>query len=176
MKRMNMLAALSVVTLLAATTAWAGGNACSGNESEASAKASGKACPISGTTSASMSANGGHCDLADGKACTIGANAMVYTFAVPGAECDHCAESISKALMAEKGVQCAHVDLKTHVAYVVSDKKLDKNAISKSIKTAGFKNSYRNDGKAARADLMKYMTAATAKPDACCAAKPKEKV
>ena len=180
MKRTNLLAALSVVTLLAATTAWAGGSACTGKDSDASA--TGK-CPYSGATSksASATANGGHCDMgkgamAEGQACTIGANQMVYSFAVPGAECDHCAESISKALMAQSGIHCAHVDLKNRVAYIVADKKMDKNALAKCIKTAGFKNSYRNEGQAARKDLMTYMTASTAKPDACCAAKPKEKV
>jgi len=177
MKRTNFLAAFSMVTLLAATTAWAGGNACTGKDSEASAKA----CPVSGATSKSASANGGKCEMgkgamAEGQACTIGANQMVYSFAVPGAECDHCADAISKALMTQSGIHCAHVDLKNRVAYIVADKKMDKNALAKCIKTAGFKNSYRNDGQAARTELTKYMTASTAKPDACCAAKPKEKV
>jgi copper chaperone CopZ len=179
MKRMNVLAALSVVTLLAASTAWAGGSACTGKDSDASAAK----CPYSGATSKSASATtaGGHCDMgkgamAEGQACTVGANQMVYSFAVPGAECDHCADAISKALMTQSGIHCAHVDLKNRVAYIVTDKKMDKNALAKCIKTAGFKNSYRSEGQAARKDLMTYMTASTAKPDACCAAKPKEKV
>jgi copper chaperone CopZ len=180
MKRMNVLAAMSVVTLLAATTAWAGGSACTGKDSEASTKA---ACPTSGAKSTSASATGGHCDMskgamAEGKACTVGANQMVYSFAVPSAECEHCAESISKALLTQSGIHCAHVDLKNRVAYIVADKKMDKNALAKCIKTAGFKNSYRNDGQTARKELMTYMSASASsgKLDACCAAKPKEKV
>ena len=177
MKRMNVLAALSVVSLLAATTAWAGGAACSGKEEGASA---GK-CPYKGAASAQQAGTGAHCDgksmgaMADGKECTIGANQVVYSFAVPTAECDHCVDGITKALMTQSGIHCAHVDLKTHVAYIVADKKMDKNALAKCIKNAGFKNSYRGEGKAVQAEYVKMMTASTAKGDACCAAKPKDK-
>jgi len=176
MKRMNLLAALSVVTLLAATTAWAGGAACSGKEEGASAKA----CPYKSSTSAQ--AAGSHCDgksmgaMADGKACTIGANQVVYSFAVPTAECEHCADGITKALMTQSGIHCAHVDLKNRVAYIVADKKMDKNALAKCMASAGFKNTYRGEGQTVRADLVKFIASSEAKPAACCAAKPKEKV
>ncbi|HEU4725182.1 MAG TPA: heavy metal-associated domain-containing protein [Candidatus Eisenbacteria bacterium] len=176
MKRMNVLAALSMVTLLTAATAYAGGAACSG-ESEASAKA----CKV-GTT-AKMAGAGGHCDMgkgasamAEGKSCTLGANQMVYSFAVPTAECDNCAEGITKALMAQKGIHCAHVDLKARVAYIVADKKMDKNSLAKCIQTAGFKNSYRGDGKNVRAEFTKMLTVADSKGAACCATKAKDKV
>ena len=176
MKRMNVLTALSMVALLTATAAWAGGEKCEGKDAEASAKA----CP---TGAKMVSAEGGKCDMgkgasamAEGKSCTIGANQMVYSFAVPTAECDHCADGITKALMAQSGIHCAHVDLKTRVAYVVADRKMDKKALAKSIQTAGFKNSYRGDGKNVRAELTKMMTVSNGKGDACCAAKAMEKV
>ena len=176
MKRMSVLAALSMVTLLAATTAWAGGAACMGQDSEASVKA----CPHGAKMA---EAEGGHCDMgkgasamASGKSCSLGANQMVYSFAVPGAECDHCVDGITKALMAQSGIHCAHVDLKTRVAYVVADKKMDKRTLAKCIQTAGFKNSYRGDGKNVRAEFTKMVTAGDAKSAACCAMKSKEKV
>ena len=175
MKRISVLAALSMVTLLTATTAFAGGAACSGKDSEASAKA----CKVG--ASAKMAGAGGHCDMgkganamASGK-CALGANQMVYSFAVPTAECDNCAEGITKALMAQSGIHCAHVDLKARVAYIVADKKMDKNALAKCIQTAGFKNSYRGDSKTVRAEFVK-MTASSDKSAACCASKTKEKV
>jgi len=178
MKRMNVLAALSMVTLLTATTAWAGGAECSGKDAEALVKA----CKV-GTSAKMAGAEGGKCDMgkgasamAEGKSCELGANQMVYSFAVPSAECDHCADGITKALMAQSGIHCAHVDLKTRVAYVVADRKMDKKALAKSIQTAGFKNSYRGDGKAVRAEFTKMMTVADGKGAACCAAKAKEKV
>ena len=176
MKRTSVLAALSMVTLLAATTAWAGGAACSGKDAEASAKA----CKVS--SGAKMAGAGGHCDMgkgagamAEGK-CTLGSNQMVYSFAVPSAECDHCVDSITKALMAQKGIHCAHVDLKSRVAYIVADKKFDKNELAKCIKTAGFKNSYRGDGKNVRAEFTKMVSTADGQGAACCAAKAKDKV
>lgn len=175
MKRMKMLAVLSGAALLVAATAWAGGAACTGKDAEA---ASG-ACKVSG---AKMAGAGGHCDMGKGAAgaeamgkCTLGANQMVYSFAVPTAECDHCADGISKATMAQAGIHCVHVDLKNRVAYIVADKKMDKNALAKCIKDAGFKNTFRGEGKAARANLEKYMTASADKPDACCKTKEKAK-
>ncbi len=178
MKRMNVLAAVSMVTLLTATTAWAGGAMCEGKDAEASAKA----CKV-GSSVKLTGAEGGHCDMgkgasasAEGKSCELGANQMVYSFAVPTAECDNCADGITKALMAQKGIHCAHVDLKARVAYVVADKKMDKNALAKTIKTAGFKSSYRGDGKNVRAEFTKMMTVADGKGAACCASKAKEKV
>ena len=175
MKRMSVLAALSIVTLLAATTAFAGGAACSGQD-----EASAKSCKV-GTNAKMAGSEGGHCDMGKGanamtsSKCMLGANQMVYSFAVPTAECDHCADGITKALMAQSGIHCAHVDLKTRVAYVVADKKMDKNALAQCIKAAGFKNSYRGDGKTVRAEFVK-MTGSMDKGAACCAAKPKDKV
>jgi len=173
MKRMNVLAALSVVSLLAATTAWAGGASCSGKDADASAKS----CKV-GTSATMTKAEAGHCDMgkgamASGKSCTIGANQMVYSFAVPTAECNSCVDGITKALMSQKGISCVHVDLKSRVAYIVADKKMDKNALTKCIATAGYKNKYRGEGNAARNELVKMMTASAEK--GATAAKPKEK-
>ena len=181
MKSMKTVAVMGFATLLVATTAWAGGAACSG---EKGAMAEGKACKVSESKSAQMTeAKGGHCDMgkgasasmAEGKGCTLGANQMVYSFAVPTAECDHCADGITKAAMAQAGIHCVHVDLKNRVAYIVADKKMDKNVLAKAMKDAGYKNSFRGDGKVARAEAAKFMTASAGKPDACCATKAKDK-
>jgi hypothetical protein len=53
---------------------------------------------------------------------------------------------------------------------------MDKKALAKCIQTAGFKNSFRGDGKNVRAEFTKMMTVADSKGAACCAAKTKEKV
>lgn len=180
MKRMNVLATLSVVSLLASSTAFAGGAACTGGKD---AEASAKACKV-GAKSANtqLTGAGGHCDMgkgasamAEGKACKLEANQMVYSFKVPSAECDNCVNGISNALLAQKGIHCAHVDLKSRVAYVVTDSKMDKKVLAKVISEAGFKNSYRGDGKNVRAEFTK-MIASNDKGAGCCATKAKDKV
>jgi copper chaperone CopZ len=175
---MKTLAALSAMTLLVATTAMAGGAACTGGSSEASAKS----CPVSGAKMTSTTGAGGaHCDgvpkSADAmaKACTVGKNQAIYSFAVPGAECDGCAHSIQSALMREAGIHCAHVDLDHHIAYVIADKKMDKNKLSSVIKTAGFKNTYKGEGKKVQAEFAKAMAGASGSGMSCCA-KEKDKV
>jgi copper chaperone CopZ len=179
MKRMNVLATLSVASLLASSMAYAGGAACEGGKD---AEASAKACKVSGKgASAQLTGAGGHCDMgkgasamAEGKACALGANQMVYSFKVPSAECDNCATGISNALLATKGIHCAHVDLKARVAYVVAETKMDKKALAKVIADAGFKNSFRGDGKNVRAEFTK-MIASSDKAAGCCASKEKAK-
>ncbi len=179
MRRMKTLAAFSAMTLLAATTAMAGGAACSGGTGEASAKS----CPVSGARMTSMTGAGGaHCDgmsskSADAmaKACTIGKNQAIYSFSVPGAECEGCAHSIQSALMREAGIHCAHVDLDKHVAYVIADKKMSTSKLSSVIKTAGFKNTYRGEGKKVQAEFAKAMASASDNGMSCCA-KEKDKV
>ena len=179
MKSMKTMAVMGVATLLVATAAWAGGAACSG---EKGAMAEGKACKVSEAKGAQMAeTKGGHCDMGKGAKsaemagkCELGANQMVYSFAVPTAECDHCVDGISKAAMAQAGIHCVHVDLKNRVAYIVTDKKMDKNVLARALKSAGYKNSYRGDNKAVRAEATKFMTASTGA--ACCATKTKDKV
>lgn len=183
MRRMKTLAVLSAVGLLAATTAWAGGAACSGKSEDASAM---KHCPVSGAHASKMAsatgAGGAHCDGADksnakamAEACTVGKNQAIYSFAVPGAECDGCASSIQSTLMQTKGIHCAHVDLEKRVAYIIADKSVNKNAIAKGIQTAGFKNKYRGEGSKMQAEFAKAMSSNGKNGMSCCA-KEKDKV
>jgi len=152
------------IALLVAGSAFAGGASCGSNDTAKSANAGGKHCE--GMTGAMA------------KACpTVGAHQNVYSFAVPGAECDHCVNSIQTALMAQKGVACAHVDLSSHTAYVIADKSFDKKAIAKCIQTAGFKNSYKGQGSKVYAEFAKAMS--TGKAGASCSyksSKEKEKI
>ena len=181
MKQLRGLAAFSVVALLASSTAWAGGAGCtvSGAESAAS-----KGCTYSGAKLTSAhGAGGAHCDGVDhsnaeamAKACTVGKGQAIYSFAVPGAECDGCAHSIQSALMREAGIHCAHVDLEAHVAYVIADKKMNKKSLSKVIKTAGFKNKYRGEGKKVMAEFAKAMSASDGKSGMACCAKDKDRI
>ncbi len=181
MKQLRTLAALSAVTLLMATTAWAGGAACSVKGSESAAA---KGCTYSGSKMASAHGpDGAGCVMSDGssaeamaEACTVGKNQAIYSFAVPGAECDGCAHSIQSALMRQDGVHCAHVDLESHVAYVLADKKMNKKTLSGVIKTAGFKNTYRGEGKKIQAEFAKAMSGSLAKNGMACCAKGKERI
>ena len=137
---------LSVVALLGlAATAWAGGDHC-GMASE----------------------------TASGQQCTIGPNQMVYSFSVPGAECEACQNAIQRTAMAQKGVTCAHVDLASRTAYLVADKNLNRKAVAKAISEAGFKNSFRASGTKAKSELLKVVS--TGQAGACCAKKDKDKV
>jgi len=144
-----ILAALSL-----AATAWAGGGMCSG-KSEGASK---------------QMAAGSHCmGEASGQGkeqCAIGANSAVYSFAVPSAECETCVHAIQKAALAQKGVQCAHVNLDTHTAYVVTAKGVDQKKISKAIVAAGYRCTYKDQGPAVRAELMKVMSASAGGGDA----------
>lgn len=180
MRHPRALAALCAITLLASTTAWAGGAGCYGKDAATQAKG----CTVSGAAMASApGAGGAHCDGVDNsnaeamaKACTVGKNQAIYSFAVPGAECDGCVHAIQSALMREAGVHCAHVDLDTHVAYVITDKKMDTKAISKVIQTAGFKNKYRGEGKKVQAEFAKAMSHANGKSGMACKVRDKDKV
>jgi copper chaperone CopZ len=183
MKRTKTMAVLSAVALLAAATAWAGGAGCSTNGGE---NAAAKTCPVSGahaSMASAMGAGGAHCEGFDksnaeamAKACTIGKNQAIYSFAVPGAECDGCANSIKSTLMQEKGIHCAHVDLENHVAYVIADKKMSTKKLSSLIQTAGFKNKYRGEGAKIRTEFAKAMSASSGENGMSCCAKQKDKV
>jgi copper chaperone CopZ len=181
MRQLRTLAALSAVTLLAATTAWAGGAACSA-KSEASAAA--KGCTVSGAKlTSAKGAGGSHCSGIDknnaeamAKACSVGKSQAIYSFAVPSAECDGCVNGIQSALMAQDGIHCAHVDLEARVAYVIADKKLNTKTVSNVIQKAGFKNSYRGEGKKVQAEFAKAMSASAGKSGMACCAKEKDRV
>ena len=172
---------MSVVALLASSTAWAGGAGCSTSGAESAAS---KGCSYSGVKLTSAhGAGGANCVGVDqsnaeamAKACTVGKSQAIYSFAVPGAECDGCAHSIQSALMREAGVHCAHVDLEAHVAYVIADKKMNKNSLSKVIQTAGFKNKYRGEGRKVMAEFAKAMDGADGKSGMACCAKDKERI
>lgn len=147
-------APLAAAALLVAGSAFAGGASC-------------------GTTEGARSASSGHhCDGASGASAmscpTVKAGQNIYSFAVPGAECDHCVKSIQTALMAQKGVTCAHVDLSSHTAYIIADRSVDKKAVAKCIQTAGFKNRFKGQGSKVQAEFAKAMTSTSSKGAAAC--------
>lgn len=164
MKRISSIAAVCAIALLSiASVAFAGGSACMSHESSAKAAGAGGHC--SGSSDASSMA----------KACEVKANEAIYSFAVPGVECDHCINSIQTALMAQKGVRCAHVDLATRTAYIIADHSVNKKAVAKTIQTAGFKNKFKGEGAKVQAEFAKAMTAGD-KGINSCQRKEKDKV
>ena len=163
MRILTKAAPFGAIALLVAGSAFAGGAHCGSKESAAATTAS----------------TGGHCDGASSasmaKSCGVKANQAIYSFAVPTATCDHCVKSIQSALMAQKGVACAHVDLATHTAYVIADKSMNKKAVAKTIQTAGFKNNYKGEGTKVQAEFAKAMSAGD-KGASSCSRKEKDKV
>ncbi len=143
MKRNLMIVPAALAALSLGASAWAGGSMCS-EKSDAKQTMAGSHCV--GDASAHGSGQ-----------CTIGAQYSVMSFSVPGVECDACVNIVQRAAMSQKGVQCAHVDLKTRTAYVVSEKKLNQRAIAKAIADAGYRCSYKAQGPKVRAELMKAM-------------------
>src|SRR4051812_13366345 len=119
MKRISNIAApITVALMLIAASAFAGGHACMSKDT---AKTAGAGGHCSDGSSASMA-----------KACGVKAGESIYSYAVPGVECDHCINSIQTALMAQKGVRCAHVDLATRTAYIIADHSVNKKAVAKT--------------------------------------------
>ena len=105
------------------------------------------------------------------------ANQAIYSFAVPTAECQTCVHTIETALMAQKGVACAHVDLTNRVAYIIADKSVNQKAVAKVISTAGFKNSFKGQGPKIQAEFAKSMAVTGEKGSAACSAsKDKDKI
>ena len=155
-------APITAIALLVAGSAFAGGASCGTNDAAKSASAAGH-----------------HCDGASGASAmgcpTVKAGQNIYSFAVPTAECDHCVKAIQTALMAQKGVSCARVDLSSRTAYVIADRSIDKKAVAKTIQTAGFKNSFKGQGAKVQAEFAKAMSASD-KGAASCARKEKDKV
>lgn len=162
MKRiLSRTAPLAAAALLVAASAFAGGAHCGNDEA------------------AKTASSGQHCDgvkgaMASGSCPVVGKNQNVYSFAVPGAECDHCVKSIQTALMAQDGVSCAHVDLSSHTAYVIADRSVDKKKVAKIIQTAGFKNKFKGQGSKVQAEFAKSM-ASTSKASSCPYKEGKEK-
>jgi len=113
------------------------------------------------------------------KSCGVKANQAIYSFAVPTAECQNCVNTIQTALMAQKGVACAHVDLTNRVAYIIADKSVDQKAVAKVISAAGFKNSFKGQGPKVQAEFAKAMAVTGEKGSAACSAtkdKDKDKI
>lgn len=168
MKTFANLTLGAVLTLGLAATAWAGGSSCSGDKASSASMASGTHCTrdeaaaghCSGGANASMAA-GSHCNMGTNanavaaKECKPAANQVMYSFAVPSVECSGCVKSIQKAAMAMAGVSCAHVDLQTHTAYIIADKKVNERALSKAIADAGYKNTFTAQGSKAEAAFAK---------------------
>lgn len=174
MKRNNVIAIAAALTLCLAGSAWAGGAACEGKTSEAS-KASSGTC----TYKSDAKAASGSCTMSGAQAgatCGVKASQVMYSFAVPGAECDHCSDTIQKAALGTKGITCAHVDLATHTAYIIADKSVSKDAVAKVIQTAGFKNTYKASGPKVEAEFTAAMKAAHSKGMSCCMKEKKDKV
>ena len=163
MRILTKAAPLGAIALLIAGSAFAGAN-CGSKESAAATTASaGKHCEgVSGA--ASMA-----------KACGLKADQAIYSFAVPTATCGSCVKSIQSALMAQKGIACAHVDLASHTAYVIADKSMNKKAVAKTIQSAGFKNNFKGEGSKVQAEFAKAMGAGD-KGAASCSRKEKDKV
>lgn len=167
MKRIWRTAApVTAVLLLVAAAAFAGGHACMSNDAAKTAaiKPAGAHCGDGSDAASSMA-----------KACGVKAGENIYSFAVPAAECDHCSNSIQTALMAQKGIRCAHVDLTTRTAYIIADKSVNKKAVAKTIQTAGFKNKFKGEGSKVQAEFAKAMTAGD-KGIHSCQRKEKDKV
>jgi copper chaperone CopZ len=170
MKKALYAAPVMLLALCVAGTSLAGPNC--GSDSKASA-ATAKVASAKG-------AGGAHCEGMEGakamaaKECGVKANQVMYSFAVPSVECDHCVNSINKAAMAKNGIHCSHVDLTSKTAYFIVDKKMSKTDVAKLITAAGFKNKFSAQGDKA----VKNFHAAFASGDksvACCS-KDKDKV
>lgn len=160
MKNVMKIAGLSLFALCLATTSWAGGSSCSSEKAESVSE--GSHCTM-------KSSNAAH------EACTITANQTVYSFAVPSVECEKCIETIQKAALANKGIACAHVDLATHTAYIIADKKMSQKDIAKVITDAGYKNKFNGSGQKVQAEFAKAVAAGD-KGVNCCAKGTKDKV
>ena len=126
-RTMRLALSTSAIALLVAGSAYAGGASCGAKDAEAKSAAakSASAGHHCGSGASGASAMAKACGLKDGQS--------IYSFAVPAAECDNCVKSIQTALMAQKGVTCAHVDLTSRTAYIIADRSVNKKAVAKTI-------------------------------------------
>lgn len=165
MKRISTLPAIiGAVALLAAGSAYAGDH-CGTGAKESSAK----------SASAGHHCEGKDASSAMAKSCGVKANQAIYSFAVPTVHCEDCINNISTALMAQKGVACVHVDLSSHVAYIIADKSVNQKAVAKMISTAGYKNSFKGQGTKVQAEFAKAMASGEKGSGACSSSKEKDK-
>lgn len=158
MKNLMKIAGLSILALCLASSSWAGGSSCSSEK-----VSEGSHC----TMKSSNTSSAAH------EACTIKANQVIYSFAVPSVECDKCVETIQKAAMAKTGVACAHVDITTHTAYIIADKKVSQKDLAKVIADAGYKNKFTGQGDKVQAAFAKAI--ASGDKGVSCCAKNKDK-
>jgi len=162
MKRALIVLSTTLAAMSLAVGAQAGGSMCKSDDHVKQVSTDGAHC--TGVTGAN----------AHGEQCVIGANHAVMAFAVPGAECEACVKTIQRVALEQKGILCAHVNLDNHMAYIVVDKGVNKRTISKAIKDAGFRNSFKAEGPKVRSEMMKAI--ASGGSAACCAKKEKDKV
>lgn len=170
MKRITKIAPVMLLALCVGAVSWAGGPGCTDDGAKASATDASKA---------SATATGSHCtgkgaSAASQQTCALKTSQVMYSFSVPSVECEHCVEAIQKAAMETKGIACAHVDLSTHIAYIIADKNVKEKTISAVIAEAGYKNKYKGKGSKVEAAFAKSMASGD-KNMACCA-KSKDKV
>ena len=190
MKHIKKIAPMIALSLLVAGVAWACKSSSSASQASASdcssktaAQAHAGACPYETQAShAKLAGAGGHCDGVGKSAeamahdCGLKAGQVMYSFAVPGVECEHCIRGIQKATMAMKGIDCAHVDLATHTAYIIADKGVNQKAIAKCIQEAGFKNTYKGTGPKVQAAFTQAMKSSSKNGMSCSPSKEKDKV
>lgn len=162
MKRLATTLTASLIVLALAGVAWAGGPGCVAKE-EASVSTGDRCTYDSGKNAEAM-------------ACGVKANQVMYSFSVPSAECGHCVDRIRGAFADMDGVHCVHVDLRKSIAYVIVDKKVSRERVSKTIKTAGFSNKYKGSGKKVEAAFAAMMGNGDAAGACCTAKKGKDKV
>jgi copper chaperone CopZ len=156
---------LSVMALFVAVSAFAGGATCGAKDTAAKSASAGRHC------------EGKDASAAMAKACGVKAGQAIYSFAVPTVECGNCVKTIQTALMAQKGVTCAHVDLTNHVAYIIADKSVNQKAVAKAITAAGYKNSFKGQGSKVQAEFAKVMDASGEKGNVSCSAhKEKDRI
>jgi copper chaperone CopZ len=192
MKHIKTIAPMIGLSLLVAGMAWACETKNTSAKTAAAkdcpykseARAHATSCPYATQAAhAKLAGAGGHCDGVGKSAeamahdCGVKPGQVMYSFAVPGAECEHCIRGIQKATMAMKGIDCAHVDLSTRTAYIIADKSVTQKAIAKSIQDAGFKNTYKGTGPKVQAAFIEAMKAGAKNGMSCCpTSKEKDKV
>ena len=160
MKNLMKIAGLSILALCLASSSWAGGSSCSSSSEKVS---EGSHCTMKSQ----------HVQRRPMRRAPIKANQVIYSFAVPSVECDKCVEAIQKAAMAKTGVACAHVDISTHTAYIIADKKVSQKDLAKVIADAGYKNKFNGQGKKVQAEFAKAV--ASGDKGVSCCAKSKDK-
>jgi copper chaperone CopZ len=192
MKHIKKIAPIFVLALLVAGIAWA----CKTSNKSASAQADAAKCPYASSAQAKAGAcpyatqaahakmveAGGHCSGVGTSAgamaqqCGLKANQVMYSFAVPGAECTACIDAIQKAAAHVKGIECAHVDLSTHTAYIITDKGVTQATVAKCIQGAGFRNTFKGTGTKVHAAFIEAMKNGAKNGMSCCPlAKEKDK-